>query len=128
MNRRWEGPVSAIAQSIVRRIGTLPVLQVAPQTEVSMVQQRVLSKVHDARWEARDRYRWLLLTGLFVLTSSVFAFVIAMPPRVSPPTEILIAVAALALVAYNMAIKRYWAVGVGLLMALIAVMGWIVAR
>jgi hypothetical protein len=120
--------VSAIAQSIVRCIGTLPVLQVAPLTEVSMVQQRVLSKVHDARWEARDRYRWLLLTGLFVLTSSVFAFVIAMPTRVSPPTEILIAVAALALVAYNMAIKRYWAVGVGLLMALIAVMGWIVAR
>jgi len=92
-----------------------------------MAQQQVLSRVHDAGWEARDRYRWLLLTGLFVLTSSVFAFVIAMPPRVSPATEILIAVAALALVAYNMAIRR-WAVGVGLLMTLIVVMGWIVAR
>jgi hypothetical protein len=93
-----------------------------------MVQQRVLSKVHDARWEARDRYRWLLLTGLFVLTSTVFSFVVATPPRVSMASEILIAIAALALVAYNAAIKRYWVVGIALLVTLIAVMGWIVSR
>ena len=93
-----------------------------------MVQQRVLSKVHDAGWEARDRYRWLLLTGFFVLTSSVLAFVVAMPPRVSPACLILIAVAALALVCYNVAIKRYWVVGAAFLVTLIAVMGWTVSR
>jgi len=93
-----------------------------------MVQQRVLSKVLDAGREARDRYRWLLLTGLFVLTATVFSFVVAMPPRVSTASEILIAIAALAFVVYNLAIKRYWVVGIGLFMTLIAVMGWIVSR
>ena len=90
--------------------------------------QRVLYRTHDAGWAARDRYRWLLLTGWFVLISTVFSFVIAMPPRVQPASEILIAFAALAFVAYNMAIKRYWAIGLGLFMSLIATMGWIVTR
>jgi hypothetical protein len=93
-----------------------------------MVQQGVLSKVHDAGAEARDRYRWLLLTGLFVFTATVFSFVIAMPPRVPAATEILIAFAALALVGYNMAIRRYWVVAIASFAALIAVMGWLAAR
>ena len=83
--------------------------------------------VHDAGWEAGDHYPWLLLTGWFVLISTVLPFVAAMPSSVQPASEILIAVAALALVAYNMAIKR-WAIGVGLLISLVVVVGWIVTR
>jgi hypothetical protein len=105
-------------------IGTLVLLQ----TEETMTQQRTLSMVHAAGREARDRYRWMLLAGWFVLISTVFPFVIAMPPRVQPASVILIALAALAFLAYSIAIKRYWAIGLALLIALIAVMGWIVIR
>ena len=54
-------------------------------------------------------------------------FVIAMPHRVQPASGIPIVLAALAFLAYSIAIKRYWAIGLGLLIAFIAVMGWIVA-
>lgn len=89
--------------------------------------QSALSRIHHPGCEARDRYRWLLLTGLFVLSSTVLALVVAAPPGVQTATEIMIGVAALALIVYNMAIKR-WAVGIGLLLTLVAVMGWIVSR
>jgi hypothetical protein len=98
------------------------------QTEESMTQRRTLSVVHAAGWEARDRYRWLLLTGWFVLISTVFPLVVAMPLRVQPASVILIALAAVAFLVYSIAIKRYWAIGLGLLIALIAVMAWIVVR
>jgi hypothetical protein len=114
--------MSPIAQSAMGYVGTLGVLQ----TEESMTQQRTM--VHADGWEARDRYRWMLLAGLFLLISTVFPFVIAMPHRVQPASEILIALAALAFLAYSIAIKRYWAIGVGLLIALIAIMAWIVVR
>jgi hypothetical protein len=93
-----------------------------------MTQQPTLSMVHDAGCVARDRYRWMLLAGWFLLISTVFPFVIAMPPRVHPASVILIALSAAAFFAYSIAIKRYWAIGLGLLIALIAVMAWIVVR
>ncbi|HYS52837.1 MAG TPA: hypothetical protein VER58_03605 [Thermoanaerobaculia bacterium] len=91
-----------------------------------MEQQRPLSIVHDAGAEARDHYRWLLLAGWFVLISTVLSFVIATPHHAQPVDGILIALAALAFVAYSIAIKRYWAVGLGISIAFI-VMGWIIA-
>lgn len=97
-------------------------------TERSMPQTHPVTRVHHyAGWEARDRYRWLLLTGWFVMISAVLPFVVAPPQGGQPASEILIAVAAVALVAYNMAVKR-WAIAVGLLIGLVAVMGWIVTR
>jgi hypothetical protein len=93
-----------------------------------MTQQRSLAMVHAAGREARDRYRWLLLTGWFVLISTVFPFVVAKPHRVQPASEILAALAALAFLVYSLAIKRYWVIGLGLLIAFIAVVGWILVR
>jgi hypothetical protein len=116
--------MSAIAQSTIGCTGTLGALQ----TDESMEQQRTLSMVHDAGWKARDRYRWMLLAGWFLLISTVFPFVIATPPRGRPVSVILIALAALTFLAYSIAIKRYWAIGLGLLIALIAIMAWIVVR
>jgi hypothetical protein len=91
-----------------------------------MVQQQVLSKVHSAAWEARDRYRWLLLTGWFVLSATVLSLVVAMPTRVSTASLTLIAIAAVALVSYNVAIKRYWVVAIAALAMMIVATGWIV--
>src|SRR5438128_2840076 len=115
--------MSPIAQAAIRCRGTVLL------TEESMQQQqRTLSIAQDAAAEARDHYRWLLLAGWFVLISTLFPFVIAMSPRVQPASEILVALAALAFLVYSVAIKRYWVVGLGLLIVLIAVMGWIVVR
>lgn len=92
-----------------------------------MYREGPLSRVADAAWLARDRYRWILLTGWFVLIATLLSFVISAPPVVEPMTGMLLALAALALVVYNIAIRRYWIVQ-GLLFALIALMGWSLAR
>jgi len=93
-----------------------------------MRQQRSLAMIHAASREARDRYRWLLLTGWFVLIATVFPLVVTMPHRVQQASEILAALAALAFLVYSLAIKRYWVVGLGLMVAFIAIVGWIVVR
>jgi hypothetical protein len=93
-----------------------------------MTHQPTLSMIHDPGAEARDRYRWILLAGWFVLISTVFSSVIAMPPRVEPASVILLALAALALAIYNIVIKRYWAIALGLVVAFIAVTAWTVVR
>jgi len=93
-----------------------------------MTEHRSLAMVHAASREARDRYRWMLLTGWFVLIATVFPFVVAMPHRVQPASEVLAAIAALAFLVYSLAIKRYWVVGLALMIAFIAVVGWILVR
>ena len=93
-----------------------------------MNQLRPTAIAHDHFAEAQDRYRWLLLTGWFALISTVLPLVIASPPRIEPLNAVPIAVATLALAAYNVALKRYWPIGVALLIAVIAVLAWITMR
>lgn len=92
-----------------------------------MYRQGPHSRVEDAAWLARDRYRWILLTGWFVLIATVLSFVISAPSGIGPMTVTLLALAGLALVVYNVAIKRYWIIQ-GLFFALIVVLGWTLVR
>lgn len=92
-----------------------------------MYRQGPLSRVEDAAWLARDRYRWILLTGWFVLIATVFSFVISASAGTGPMTGMLLALGVLALVVYNVAIRRYWIVQ-GLFFALIAMLGWTLVR
>ena len=93
-----------------------------------MYRQGPHSRVEDAAWQARDRYRWILVTGWFVLIATVFSFVISPPSSgIVPMTGILLALAALFLMAYNITIKRYWIIQ-GMFFALFAVMGWSLTR
>ena len=84
--------------------------------------------VRDAAVEAQHRHRWMLLSGFFVLISTVFPFVITMPDQVQPAIVILLALSVLAFAAYNIAIRRYWVIALGLSLVFLAAMGWIVAR
>ena len=93
-----------------------------------MNQLRSTALVHPHGPQAQDRYRWLLLTGWFALISTVLPLVIASPPRIEPLNAVPIAVATLALAAYNLALKRYWPIALALLVAVIAVLAWITMR
>jgi hypothetical protein len=65
-------------------------------------------EITTAVMSAHDRYRWLLLTGWFVLFSTVFSFVIAAPQRPQAADGMLILIAMLAFIVYSAAMKRYW--------------------
>jgi hypothetical protein len=57
---------------------------------------------------AHDRYRWLLLTGWFILFATIFSFVIAAPQRPQAADGMLMSIAMLAFISYSAAMKRYW--------------------
>ncbi len=90
------------------------------------MQQRPFPILADAGVDVRDRYRWLLLAGWLALITTVSLFVIAPPHHVRTVDELLIALAAVAFVVYNMAIKRYWIIALGFFIAFNAVMWSIV--
>ena len=65
---------------------------------------------------AHDHYRWLLLSGWFILFSTIFSYVIAAPLRPQAADGILMGLSMLAFVAYSAAMQRYW-IALGLFIA-----------
>ncbi|GEM_PF-5627141 len=76
---------------------------------------------------ARDKFRWMLLAGWFLLLSAILTYVVAAPLHAQLADRIGIPLAIAAFLSYSVAMKRYW-IAIALLAVLAAVVQLTILR